>query len=183
MKSKEIVPWLGVVLAGGKSSRMGCDKAELKLDQQTLLQRAQTLLLRAGAVDVITLRHDHVTDVYPNCGPLGGIHAAIHHAPQRAMLIIPVDLPLLAVEDIQQLLEAGASNNSISHFNKQFIPLFIPRPDELLEPLTERLEKGGQLSLRSFFESYPAREIVPRHAKVLLNANTPEEWQEILASR
>ncbi len=182
MTFKTPTPWLGAVLAGGRSSRMGCDKAELMLDQQTLLERAQRLLKRAGAADVITIRHDHVFDIYPNCGPLGGIHAAIHHAHQHAMVIIPVDLPLLAVEDIQQLLKTGVNNNSISHFDRQFIPLFIPQPSRLLAPLTTRLEHGGPLSLRSFFEMYTTSGIAPRHEKALLNANTPEEWQEILAS-
>ena len=175
--------WTGVILAGGQSSRMGSDKAELTLDGSTLLERAQSLLSHCGAENVVVIRRDHTADIYPNCGPLGGIHTAIHHHTNQPMVVIPVDLPLLGEEDITQLVKAGQNDQCISRFAGQYIPLYIPTPAALLLPLTERLEQGRPLSLRSFFEHYPSIEIAPSSPNTLLNANTPEEWQEFLASR
>src|ERR1700687_613134 len=77
---------MGFVLAGGKSSRMGVDgdKAFLKFDGQTLLERA--LAVVGAACESVTIVGDPakfreygkvLADVFPGCGPLSGIHAAL----------------------------------------------------------------------------------------------------------
>ena len=72
------------VLAGGKSTRMRADKAFVSLDGRTLLARALDIA-RCVTQDVRIVGDPHkfatfgptVEDVFPNCGPLGGIHAAL----------------------------------------------------------------------------------------------------------
>ena len=77
MSSKAV--FKGVVLAGGQSSRMGSDKANLILKNKTLLQNACELLTAAGASDVLISRNvqsttaQYIADIYPGSGPLGGL--------------------------------------------------------------------------------------------------------------
>ena len=173
----------GVVLAGGHSSRMGQDKANLKFYGETLLERAKSSLIKAGAEEVIVVRKGAIEDIFADCGPLGGIHAAIQCAGDKPLAIIPVDLPLLEHTDIEMMVSAGIHAQCISRFKGQFIPLFIPKPKQLLEALTERLMQGSSLSLRHFFKHYQSVEVAPTNADALENANTPDEWQRILVKR
>lgn len=92
----------GYVLAGGRSSRMGQDKALLDLAGHPLIEYATTKLRRLCA-DVHILSSEPalaeygpmVRDVHPGCGPMGGIEAALLHSPFEWNLILPVDVPFL----------------------------------------------------------------------------------------
>src|ERR1700704_3068714 len=90
------------VLAGGKSSRMGQDKAFLQLGGRTLLDRALDLAKNAvdgvfivGSAEKFASLGPVVEDIYPGHGPLGGIHAALTRTSTDLNLIIAVDLPFL----------------------------------------------------------------------------------------
>src|SRR5579864_1829110 len=90
------------VLAGGKSSRMGTDKAFVKLNGQTLLQRALELVRPIGQkVWILGSREKFgsygtvIEDEFPNHGPLGGIHAALRVSDQELNLILAVDMPFV----------------------------------------------------------------------------------------
>jgi molybdenum cofactor guanylyltransferase len=108
------------VLAGGKSSRMGSDKAFLQLGGETLLSRA---LRAAGAVagevkivgdaDKFASFGPVVEDIYRACGPLGGIHAALSSSATELNLMLAVDLPFVTLEFLEYLIprarESGAT--------------------------------------------------------------------------
>ena len=107
------------VLAGGKSSRMGSDKAFLRLGDETLL--SQALKLASAVVSEVWIVGDAkkfaafgrvVEDVYRERGPLGGIHAALSSSTTELNLMLAVDLPFVTPEFLQYLLlrarESGA---------------------------------------------------------------------------
>src|SRR5512146_864591 len=98
------------VLAGGKSTRMGTDKAALTLEGRTLLEHALAILSQVvGEVAILGSQDLYggygfpvIEDIYPGCGPLAGIHAALTHLKQRRpvpeaqfALIIAVETPFL----------------------------------------------------------------------------------------
>ncbi|HSG60795.1 MAG TPA: molybdenum cofactor guanylyltransferase [Pseudomonadales bacterium] len=168
------------ILAGGRSSRMGCDKSELRLNDQTLLERAKQLLLSLGAEEVFVMRQGEVHDMYPDSGPLGGIHGAIYHAPNKPLLIIPVDLPLLCQEDLRALINAGMTGHDITHFPGQYLPVFLANPAQLMPLLTQRLDTRGALSLRHFFEALTCQSVEPVSEHALMNANSPQDWKAIV---
>jgi molybdenum cofactor guanylyltransferase len=173
------LPFNGAVLAGGMSTRMGQDKSSLRLDGQTLLERARQLLHSLGAEEVFAMRQGEVHDIYPDSGPLGGIHGAIHHAPNKPLLIIPVDLPLLGLEDLRALLKAGCDGDKITHFSDQYLPIFLRHPAHCLPALQQQLKARKTLSLRHFFQEIPCQQITPIGNNSLANANTPAQWQAI----
>jgi len=92
----------GYVLAGGRSSRMGTEKALLELAGKPLIEHAVTKLRRFCA-DVHILSGNPglavyaplVPDLHPDCGPVGGIEAALDHCVHDWVLILPVDVPFL----------------------------------------------------------------------------------------
>jgi molybdopterin-guanine dinucleotide biosynthesis protein A len=92
----------GYVLAGGKSSRMGRDKALLELAGRPLALHAVVKLRRVCAeVHILSSRPELegfaplVRDLHPGCGPLGGMEAALEHSRHEWNLLMPVDMPFL----------------------------------------------------------------------------------------
>jgi molybdenum cofactor guanylyltransferase len=113
---------LGVVLAGGNSSRMGQDKATLKLASgETFLDRAianlaqvcRSVAVSGRAVD----RADvfSIADVKPQLGPAMAVWSAVQFAHERgfeAVLVVPVDMPLIDVVHLRLLVETQAANST-----------------------------------------------------------------------
>ena len=96
----------GYVLAGGRSSRMGRDKALLELAGKPLIEHAVTKLRRVCAeVHILAgAEGEHaglaryaplVHDLHPGCGPISGIEAALTHTTHDWNLILAVDVPFL----------------------------------------------------------------------------------------
>ncbi len=108
---------LGAVLAGGRSTRLGRDKAAETVGGVRMIDRA-TVLLRPHCTEVVVVssRSDtptggarRVADLRPPCGPLGGIESALHSATEGgcdAAIVVAVDLPLLAGDGVARLIEA-----------------------------------------------------------------------------
>src|SRR5947209_7369509 len=113
-------PITGFVLAGGKSSRMGTNKALLSLDGATLLQRTQTLLQSVcqrvfilGQRELYGRFGECVEDVYRECGPVGGIHAALLNSSTEFNLITAVDTPFLTVELLGYMADRAKQSRAV----------------------------------------------------------------------
>jgi len=157
------------VLAGGKSSRMGRDKAILELEGKTLLGRAVEMLrsvkeLRSssGGVEVTICGEREalegadraIVDRYPSCGPLGGIEAALNNLVTRGeadwAFFIPVDMPLLTAAWIGQLLTVWTTEALANKKVKACLVELDGRPQPLvslvhrsvLGPVREALDSG-----------------------------------------
>lgn len=103
----------GVVLAGGKSSRFGEDKALAVWDGKTLLERAVDLLssLQLDPVVIANPGRDYsflncpvVNDLIPEKGPLGGLYTACTLFSERTLLVLTCDMPLLNQNILTRLI-------------------------------------------------------------------------------
>lgn len=120
----------GLILAGGRSSRMGQDKARLEWQGETLLDRARALLRTTG-IDAIHVggRPDEI-DGLPDSEPHGGPARAILDAARllrgqfHRLLIIPVDMPLLSPAQLTPLL--AAPTGQARHWQDQPLPALVP---------------------------------------------------------
>jgi molybdenum cofactor guanylyltransferase len=99
----------GYVLAGGKSTRMGRDKALLELGGMPLVAHAVTKLRRICAeVNILSSRKELaeyaplVRDLHEGCGPMGGLEAAFAHSQREWNLFMPVDVPFLPSAFLEQ---------------------------------------------------------------------------------
>jgi molybdopterin-guanine dinucleotide biosynthesis protein A len=122
------------VLAGGRSTRMGSDKAFLEFEGQTLLER-MLALGQAVSSDVRIVGSARkfagfgsvVEDLFPDCGPLGGIHAALRSSSADWNLILAVDMPFLEIRFLEFLMERARAHPSalatIPHSSDYWQPL------------------------------------------------------------
>src|SRR4030088_145635 len=109
------------ILAGGKSTRMGTDKAFVTLNGRSLLER-MLHVGRSVTADVRIIGNAQkfsqfaptVEDVFGDCGPLGGIHAALRASPSELNLILAVDLPLVSTALLQYLITRAQSASGAS---------------------------------------------------------------------
>jgi molybdopterin-guanine dinucleotide biosynthesis protein A len=156
------------ILAGGKSSRMGRDKAMLEFEGKTLLARTvesvrsvRRLQLLAGGIEVTVCGEREalegadraIVDHYASCGPLGGIEAALSDLGRGDdadwAFFIPVDMPLLSVALIDQLL-VGWTEESTG--NPQ-IRACLVEVEGTLQPLVSLVHRSGLRLVREALEA------------------------------
>jgi len=103
----------GIILAGGKSSRFGTEKALLKFGDKTIFEIIAELLKKVFNEILIIANepdkyafsvHKIFRDVYLNKGPLAGIHSGLLHSNTERNFFISCDLPLIKVELIEYLV-------------------------------------------------------------------------------
>ncbi len=177
-----------LILAGGRSSRMGTDKSLLELDGQTLLRRAADFWLSAGdIVDAVLLapgtethlqelpaRVIPVYDVFPGCGPMAGIHAAFARTDAELLYVSAIDMPRL---DRAALLPAPKGDAAVYVKDGMPEPLFgVYRRSAL--PAMERALRSGSRKMSVLLRELDTEYIPlpPAFAPVLENLNTPAEY-------
>lgn len=133
-------PAAGIVLAGGKSTRMGTNKALLPLREKTLLATVVTALQPLfNEIIVVTntpelyrdLKARLVTDVIPGRGPLSGIHAGLLASPYWYNFIVACDMPFLVPGFISYLLVRAPGYDAV-----------VPRRGGYLQPLHAVYSQG-----------------------------------------
>ena len=107
------------ILAGGKSARMGTDKAFVLLDGRTLL--ARMLHLARQLTSNVHIIGDPakfapfaptIEDIFPGCGPLGGIHAALRSSRTDLNVILAVDVPFVSLALLDYLISRATCSNA-----------------------------------------------------------------------
>ncbi len=187
----------GFVLAGGKSSRMGTntDKAFLDFRGRTLLDRALTVM--GEVCDRVTIVGDPakfsrygsvVTDIFPGCGPLAGIHAALVHSTAMLNLMLAVDMPFVSRELLEFLFaaamdeaEANDAVITVPRTSKGFQPLCaIYRRD--FSTAAEQALRAGKYKIDAAFSGVSVRAIEEAELAAagfteqsFFNVNTPQD--------
>ncbi|WP_241242268.1 molybdenum cofactor guanylyltransferase [Thalassotalea sp. G2M2-11] len=176
---------LGVVLAGGRSSRMGQDKALLPHNQANMLAFSQNLLAQTKVDQVVVSGKTHgIADTFDQLGPMGGIYTIIQQYQPKALLILPVDLPLMNVESLTQLKLAGELSQQPSYFNNHYLPLYLPVNafvKQFFERTFTKIQSAEQTkgpSIRTLLQQLPSKALTPKNNQCLFNTNTPEQWQQ-----
>ena len=176
------------IMAGGRSTRMGRDKALVELGGRTLLQRAlDTWQNYGGAVQLSVGAAERgalapagipaVADRYRDCGPLGGLHAGLLECRTELLLLTAVDCPFVTAELADGLLAAiGRADACVYTAAERLQPLFGLYRRTCLAPAAELLAAGeykmGLLLRRVETILLPAADPAP-----FRNLNTPEELE------
>jgi molybdenum cofactor guanylyltransferase len=180
-------PWQALILAGGRSTRMGADKATLTWRGRPLLDHLVGVLTRAGAsaVHIAGRQPDGrgIADRWPDLGPLGGLASVLPAIDDGVLLVLPVDLPLLDAAALQPLL-AGPEATALRYASES-LPLRL-RVDAATRATMERLVASppAQRSLNRLFAQLRGVEIALPDTlrQALLNCNTPADWQRAVAA-
>lgn len=163
------MPTTGLIMAGGRSRRMGRDKALIEYEGRTLLARAEGLLASLGIADIRLLgRPDHPrgeADSTPDQGPAAALQMwlAANNCPRR-IIVLPVDMPHLDASTLSMLL--GAPNGG--YFDDQYLPFVA----NVQAPPTGEIVRMRQLLAALAVPVVPVSpDLLPR----LRNWNRPED--------
>lgn len=203
-KNLRIAPVKALILAGGKSTRMGQDKAEMAYHDRPQWQHLQQLLAKNGLEVFISCREDQaglfadlpvIIDSFTGLGPLGAILSAFRHDPDVAWLVLACDLPLFDGPTLGFLLQHRDPSAAATAFRQ--VPALPGFPDTapgetgFPEPLVAIWEPKTYVRMLRFLAegvSCPRKVLInsatnlldaPR-PEALVNANTPEERKVIL---
>lgn len=162
------------ILAGGLSSRMGRDKARLRVGKHTLLGHVRACA-RQLLLPVRIVRRDCV----PRCGPLGGIYTALASTKADAVLFLSCDMPFVPPILLRQLLEISKRAKAavfVLARDKAGFPLVLLRAH--LWAVTAQIAQG-RFSLQNLAQKLKAKSwrVRSTQAAELLNVNTPEDWE------
>lgn len=149
----------GAVLAGGRSSRMGTDKACLIVGGESLLARQLRLLREAGARELLVVGRDadenvcesevrFIPDRQLGAGPLAGLEAALGASESGLTLVLAVDLPFLTADLLRRLVRQGGPETGVIPWRgDRAEPLVALYPRRGLAEVTRRLN-AGELALQ-----------------------------------
>ena len=180
-----------LLLAGGKSARMGSNKAELQYEGKTFLEhmldKARSLRIEKWYISgYASQRADVQTvwDIYPDRGPLSGLHASLAAMDTPYCLVVPVDAPKLPVEILEGLLDhhEGQKNEKVliwEHGVRQE-PLIAVYPTAMAAHIETMIRDHAAPVFRAIdtwgFESFR----MEMHQEQIININTPELYKKLL---
>ncbi|MGB2602392.1 MAG: molybdenum cofactor guanylyltransferase [Candidatus Sulfotelmatobacter sp.] len=182
------------ILAGGKSTRMGADKAFVEWNGSTLLDRAlkvaRTVIPGAsivGSREKFAEFAPVVEDVFPDCGPLGGIHAALLASQTELNLILAIDMPFVSATFLDYLLNLAR--------NAHDADVVVPQVGGRWQPLcavyrrkfavaAESALRAGRNRIDRLFDAVPLRVVDEKELEgagfslnIFRNLNTPEDLE------
>jgi molybdopterin-guanine dinucleotide biosynthesis protein A len=180
------------VLAGGHSRRMGQDKAFLELGGRTLLDRAMELASAvASSVRIVAPQEKFLTiartieDVFPDCGPLGGIHAALSCTTSELNLMLAVDSPFVEAGFLKYMITQASQVSAlvtVPEAEKGFQPLCAVYRRDFREVAEQALRKNKN-KITALFSNVETRVIAEPEitrmgfpARMFQNLNTPEDF-------
>mgnify|MGYP005832398511 CR=1 FL=1 len=198
----------GIILSGGKSTRMGQNKSFLKIGEKYIIEHITNLMKSIfSKVLLITnepelydfLQVEIYTDIFKNVGPLAGIHSGLVHSKTEKNFIISCDIPLMNKEMISSIIEFpsdalitlpkadGYIQQLCGVYNKELIPLI----EKIISSDTKKENRNDSQAKRNckihnLIESLPTKiienpeNLKGYHDNIFLNMNKPEDYNHIL---
>lgn len=184
-----------IILSGGKSSRMGANKALLEMNEKTSIQRIYDELKRTTE-NIILVTNDPesyeflnirtVTDRFPGMGPLAGIHAGLIASPFDVNLVAACDMPFISAEAAEELIKSiGRFDAAVPVISGKRHPLFAVYRKDIAFRIQECLETN-QLRMKHLLDGLNVRYVTEkdfridnsRLERIFFNMNHPNEYEE-----
>ncbi|MDQ1143495.1 molybdopterin-guanine dinucleotide biosynthesis protein A [Bacillus sp. SORGH_AS 510] len=185
-----------IILSGGKSSRMGTNKALLKINEKTNIERiADTLKPLFDDIILVTNNPESyeflglkmIKDYYPGMGPLAGVHAGLTHSDYDVNFIVACDMPFVSGELAQALVRfCGEYDAVIPVIDGKQHPLFAVFKKEIAGKVAESIEEGT-LRMKHLLDRLQVLYVTERDLqsnslldldKVFFNMNHPNEYED-----
>lgn len=179
-----------LILAGGKSSRMGVNKAELDFHGQTFLETLIDKAREMGFSDILVSGYPHeissitpIMDEFEGRGPLGGMYSCFKAAKHQYCFVVCVDVPQLVDETILALIDFHIKEgNQITLLsqNGKIEPLIGVYPSDSYKKIVPIIKDGSAKVFRLIdqydYQVYYASD----ENNLMANINTPEDYQRII---
>jgi len=185
-----------IILSGGKSSRMGTNKALLKFHEKTNIERIKDELKHVFD-DIILVTNDPetyqflniktVTDQYPGSGPLAGIHAGLEASDYEENFVVACDMPFVSAELAESLVKALKHHDAV-------VPVIEGRQHPLFAAYQKRAAREakscieeGTLRMKHLLDRLNVRYLEEEDLmlycegsleRVFFNMNHPEEYED-----
>lgn len=189
---------VSIVLAGGKSQRLGRDKVWEKVGGKSLIQRVVDRLTPLSTELVVVIAQGQpqpkldsdieikvISDIYPGCGSMGGIYTGITAASSFHSLAVACDMPFLVAPLLRYMMGlAPGYDIVIPRMEKGLEPLHAVYSKDCLAPMKTLIQQG-KLRIAEFFPQVRVRFVEreeidrfdPEHLS-FLNVNTPQELEK-----
>lgn len=175
------------ILAGGQSRRFGQNKALFVFEGRSIIEHLIAVIPPASEIFLITnssneyahLKLPVISDHYPGCGPLAGIHAGLLHSSQEWNFFLACDFPYLQSSTIQEILTAPRRAQVI-----------LPQPPEGLQPLCalwskttlpviENALQNQERRVQTVLAQLTHQIISPGAPQALFNLNTLQDLRQL----
>jgi molybdopterin-guanine dinucleotide biosynthesis protein A len=182
----------GFILAGGKSSRMGFDKAFLIVANKPLLQNmidvidpfCQSIAISGQNPVYANFHLEIIPDVFSECGPISGLYSVLKHSTTTWNLVVGVDVPFLNKELIQFLISNQGDYDCIIPIHKYGIEPLVGLYNSRIWPVVETQIGDGKFKLSKLLSELNTRyidcnDLIGKYPKLFRNINNMEDFQNI----
>jgi len=181
-----------IILAGGKSQRMGTDKGFLDLNSKPFIKHIcdalqpivdSNILIISGNKEYDAFGYTRVEDIIENKGPVGGLYSALRASKTKINLVLSVDVPLVSTEFLQWLIANHDETDMVTQTSvgEKTNPLIAIYDRSMRIVFGDHLA-GNQLKLRKVIEDVKHQTIVipEKWNNQVQNINTQEEYQNLI---
>lgn len=180
----------GIVLAGGKSSRMGKDKGILELDGKRIVKHVLDALDTVVDEIIIIANNDHYNnlgypvyeDIIKDCGPMGGIHTGLSFSNTMKNIVLSCDIPFITSKMISYIIsESGDYEITVPKHENKLEPLCAVYSKKCADKLKELLEKK-EWKMQEALQYFNTQQLRLSGAKEIeknfININTPQDFKD-----
>lgn len=180
----------GIILAGGKSQRMGKDKALLPFRGKTFLEHIIDAL--KPLVNNILIVSDHkkydvfgetrVDDLIKNAGPLAGLYSGLYHSKTEDNIIVSCDVPLIDITILERLIDENNSSWDVVQLQSgdKTMPLIARYKKKCMDACLKSLQ-SGERRLQAFVDQQKTKTLLvgKNIEHQLVNINTKTDLKEL----
>lgn len=182
----------GFILAGGKSRRMGTNKAFLMFQNVPLLKHMIMLIEpvchevfvsgRATGYDVFNV--PIIPDLFSDCGPIAGIYSSLNHSESDWNLLVSVDVPFVNEELFRHLILHSGESDCIIPKHASGVEPLVGLYHRRILPVVEEMIGNGDYKLMDLLARLNTRfldcnDLVTKYPRLFLNVNCPEDYRSI----
>jgi molybdenum cofactor guanylyltransferase len=181
----------GIILAGGKNTRMGTNKAFLTVEGERLIDRTvrifkelfrEVILVTNEPLNYLDLDLTIATDIYKGKGALGGIYTGLFFAQSEQAFVAACDMPFLNKGFIEHLIKKAAAYDVVVPSTPEgFQPLHAVYSKRCLVPIKQAMERGN-LKITGFYKGLKVYTLLPEdiasfppQEKLFFNINSPQD--------
>lgn len=180
----------GIILAGGKSSRMGSDKGFVMYKNKAFIQHiieaiqplVNDIIIVSNNPDYDIFKLKRVQDLIENAGPLAGVYTGLHYTSTENNLLVSCDVPLINTETLKKLTEQINDDHDVIQLESMgktmpLIAMYKKRSKDICFTLLQ----DGERRLRKALKSMSVKTITLTKEQEIYttNINTPSNLKEI----
>ena len=182
----------GIILCGGKNSRMGKNKALLKIASKTIIEHiietleplCDEILISTNSIDLDFLPQPKVPDIHQNIGPIAGFQSTLLRSKTDKNIIVSCDTPFITTSLLSHLIKNSASYDVVlPSYNKHLQPMIGYFNKNFVKIINQHINSGKTKPIQIFENANMLKvEITSKlpfyHPYLFFNINTKNEYEE-----